>query len=219
MSEHEDLYSEKRQAEMEELVSKLAEFKPTKIAVEMEPEDSEFVNEKFNQFKLGTYELGMNEIFQVGFRLGLKLEHEQIYPTDWMGDADMGYGEVESWAEENQPEILDEIYEELEFPVLSEGKSVIDYYKEINAPTIVNKLHKIHLNIARIGDFNNYVAMNWLSWWYKRNLIMFANLTRLIDSEDERILFIVGVGHSSIVTKFIEESEICEVVEPLSCLS
>ena len=87
--------------------------------------------------------------------------------------------------------------------------------KEINAPIIVNKLHKIHLNIARIGDFNNYVGMNWLSWWYKRNLIMFANLTRLIDSEDERILFIVGVGHSSIVTKFIEESELCVVVQPL----
>lgn len=48
---------------------------------------------------------------------------------------------------------------------------------------------------------------------------MFANLTRLIDSENERILFIVGVEHCSIVTKFIEESELFEVVEPLSYLS
>lgn len=220
MSEHEGLDSEERQIEIQQLVSKLEKFKPTKIAVEMVPEDSEYYNEKYKQYKLGTYQLQMNEIFQVGFRLGLKLEHQQIYPTDWMGDSEMSYGEVENWAKENQPELLNEIYEGLsEFPVLSEGKSVIDYYKELNTPVLVNKLHKMYVNIARIGDVNNYVGMNWLSWWYKRNLIMFANLTRLIDSEEERILFIVGGSHSSIVTKFIEESEVCEIVQPLDYLS
>lgn len=219
MFEHEGLDSEKRQIEIEELVSKLEKFKPTKIAVEMVPEDSEYYNEKYKKYKLGTYQLQMNEIFQVGFRLGLKLGHEQIYPTDWMGDADMHYEEVESWAKENQPELLNEIYEGLEFPELLEDKSVTDYYNELNAPALLNKLHKIYVNIARIGDLNNYVGMNWLSWWYKRNLIMFGNLTRLIDSEEERILFIVGGSHSTIVTKFIEESEVCEVVQPLSYLS
>jgi len=219
MSEYEGLNSEKRQRGIVELVSKLEKFKPTKIAVEMVPEDSESCNEKFKQYKLGTYKLEMNEIYQVAFRLGVKMKHKQIYPTDWMGDTDMDYSEVESWAKENQPELINEIYDGLGFPVLSEDKSIIDYYKEINDPTIVNMLHKIHLNIARIGDLNNYVGMNWLSWWYKRNLIMFANLTRLIDSEDERILFIVGVGHSSIVTNFIEESELFEVVQPLHFLT
>ncbi|WP_269432405.1 DUF5694 domain-containing protein [Bacillus sp. FJAT-22090] len=131
----------------------------------------------------------------------------------------MDYGEVESWAKENQPELLNEIYEGFVFPELSEDKSIIDYYKELNAPTLLNKLHKMYVNLARIGDFNNYVGMNWLSWWYKRNLIMFANLTRLIDSEEERVLFIVGGSHSSIVNKFLEESEICEIVQPLTYLS
>lgn len=220
MAEYEGLDSEKRQREIEELVSKLEKFNPTKIAVEMVPEDSESFNEEFIKYKQGTYKLPINEIYQVAFRLGLKLEHEQIYPTDWMGDADMGYGEVVNWAEENQPELLKEIYEELVAPELSEDESVLDWYKELNAPTIINKVHKHHLNIARIGDCTtNYIGMNWLSWWYKRNLIMFANLTRLIDSEEERILFLVGVGHSSIVTNFIEESEFCEVVQPLSYLS
>lgn len=219
MSEYEGLKSEERQREIEYLVSKIEKFKPTKIAVEIVPENSKSYNEEFNQYKLATHKLKMNEIYQVAFRLGLKLEHEQIYATDWMGDVDMSFGEVESWAKENQTRLLNEIYEGLEFPVLSEDKSVIDYYRELNAPALIEKVHKLHLNIARIGDVNDYVGMNWLSWWYKRNLIMFANLTHLIDSEDERILFIVGVGHSSIVTKFIEESELFEVIDPLSYLS
>jgi hypothetical protein len=185
----------------------------------MVPEDSEFCNGKYKQYKLGTYQLGMNEIYQGGFRLGLRLGHEQIYPTDWMGEAEMGYGEVEKWAKENQPELLSEIYKEFTIPEFTESKSILDYYKELNEPTWLNKLHKMYVNVARIGDINNNIGMKWLSWWYKRNLIMFANLTRLIDSEEERILFIVGGSHSTIVTKFLEESEICEVVQPLCYLS
>lgn len=218
MAEHEELYSERRQAEIEELISKLSNFHPTKIAVEMVPEESESCNGKYKQYILGTYDLGMNEIYQIGFRLGLRLGHEQIYPTDWMGESEMGYEEIESWAKENQPELLNDIYKDgISLPNLKE-LTILDYYRELNDPSWLNKLHKLYVNIARIGDVNNYVGMKWLSWWYKRNLIMFANLTRIIDSEEERILFIVGGSHSTIVSKFLEESDVCEVIQPLSYL-
>lgn len=219
MFEHEGLNSLKRQAEIDALVSKLTNFKPTKIAVEMVPENSEFINAKYRQYQSGTYQLEMNEIYQIGFRLGLRLGHDRIYPTDWMGESEMGYGEMESWAKENQPDLLNEIYEELIIPELTDSKSIVDYYKELNDPSWLNKLHKMYVNVARIGDVNNYIGVKWLSWWYKRNLIMFANLTRLIDSEKERILFLVGSSHATIINKFLEESETCEVVQPLSFLS
>lgn len=219
MFDHEGLDSQKRQTEIEELVSKIARFKPTKIAVEMVPGDSEHTNAEYKQYKLGTHKLEMNEIYQLGFRLGSIMEHEQIYPTDWMGKADMHYDEVENWAKENQPELLKEIFDDLSVPELSEDKSIVDYYKELNDASLINGLHKYYVNLARIGDLNNNVGMNWLSWWYKRNLIMFANLARLIDSKEERILFIVGISHSSIVTKFIEESDVFEIIQPLDYLS
>ncbi|MBD7909662.1 DUF5694 domain-containing protein [Sporosarcina gallistercoris] len=219
MSEYEELHSEKRQTEIQELVLKIARFQPTKIAVEMVPKDSGYFNEKYDQYKSGSQNLEMNEIFQVAFRLDVEMGHEQIYPTDWMGDADMHYSEVESWGRENQPELLKEIYEDLFIPELTDSKSIVDYYKELNDPVFINAIHKMYVNLARLGDFDNYIGMNWLSWWYKRNLIMFSNLTRLIESEEERILFLVGSSHSSIVTKFLEESEVCEVVQPLRVLS
>lgn len=219
MSEHEGLFSERRQTEIGDLVSILADFKPTKIAVEMIVENSKILNEKYEQYKLSNYNLEMNEIFQIGFRLGLKLDHKRIYSIDWMGSSDMDYGEVEKWAKENQPELLNEIYDGISLPKLTESKSIKDYYKELNDPTLLIKLHKMYVNIARIGDVNNYVGMNWLSWWYKRNLIMYSNLTRLLDSEDERVLYIVGSSHSTIVSKFLEESDVCEIVLPLNYIS
>lgn len=220
MGEVEGLDENKRQMEIEELVSKIEKFKPTKIAVEMEPKDSEACNEQYKRYQSGSFSLPINEIYQVGFRLGLELGHEEIYPTDWMGNADMSFGEVQSWAEEQQPKLLKSILAGIEgAPSLTDDKTVLDYYRELNEPAFLDLNHKIHLNIARVGEVDHYVGMNWLSWWYKRNLIMFSNLSRLIESKEERILFIVGIGHSTIVTNFIEEGELCEVVDPLRYLS
>lgn len=218
MSEHEELYAENRQREIEQLVNELASYKPTKIAVEMVVEGHENLNRKYNDYKQGKYHLEMNEIFQIGFRLGVKLNHEQIYPIDWMGKSEMGYGEVEQWAKENQPELFKKIYEGLSIPELTEDKSLLSYYRELNNPSFHNQLHKLYVNLARIGDFNNYIGIKWLTWWYERNLIMFSNLSRLIESDEERILFIVGVSHSTIVNNFLKESDLCDVVEPLPYL-
>lgn len=219
MFEHEGLDSDERQREIENLVAKLEKFKPTKIAVEMTPEDSADTNESYKKYKAGIGKLTINEIDQVGFRLALKMGHEQIYPTDWMGESEIGYGDLEQWAKDHQPDYLAELYQGFDFPNLTDDKTVLDYYKELNSPALINLLHKIYVNVARIGESTNYVGITWLSWWYKRNLIMFANLTRLMESKDERILFIVGGSHSSIVTKFLEESEVCEIVSPLRYLA
>lgn len=73
--------------------------------------------------------------------------------------------------------------------------------------------------MSRIGNVDNHIGMNWLSWWYKRNLIIYSNLTCLVNSEDERILLIVGSSHSSIITNFLKESEAFQIAESLDYLS
>ncbi|WP_316569507.1 DUF5694 domain-containing protein [Neobacillus sp. YIM B06451] len=219
MSEHKELLSEKRQAEIEEVVAKVIEFRPTKIAVEMTAEKNDLLNQQYREFKLGRFSIELNEIDQIGFQSASILGHDKLYAVDWMGKSRMGYGEVEQWLKENQPELHKEIYEGIFLPELTSNKSVLEYYRELNDPVWLAKVHKMYLNMARIGDFSNYIGMNWLSWWYERNLIIFSNLTRLMNSDSDRILFIVGCSHSAIITKFLEESEMCEIADPLGYLS
>ncbi|MGD7044843.1 DUF5694 domain-containing protein [Jeotgalibacillus proteolyticus] len=218
MSENETLHSKKRQAEIEEVTASLARFAPTKIAVEMPADKNTVLNDQYKRYKAGTHSLEMNEIDQIGFRLAQQYDHEQIYAVDWMGKAEMGYGEVEMWAKENQPERYKEIMHGLTIPALTESKSVVEYYRELNDPAWLESLHRMYVNLARIGDVNHYVGMKWLSWWYERNLILFANIARLAELKEDRILFIVGSSHSAIVTNFLKESEVCEIVEPLDYL-
>jgi hypothetical protein len=53
----------------------------------------------------------MNEIYQMGFRIAEKLNHNQIFAIDWMGTnkEEMDFGKVYDWANKNQqtPQILD----------------------------------------------------------------------------------------------------------------
>jgi hypothetical protein len=219
MSDYAELHSKQRQDEIEEVISKVIDYKPTKIAVEMVADKNRDLNNTYKQYNFGNYQLEMNEIYQVGFRVASRLGHDQLYAVDWMGEADMDYAEVEKWLKENQPELFKEIFEGLYLPDLTGNKSVLDYFRELNEPFWLNQLHKMYINMARIGNFDDYVGMKWLSWWYKRNLIIFSNLTRLINSEEERILLIVGSSHSAIITKFIEESETFRIVKPLTYLS
>lgn len=212
------LDSEKRQAEINEVVAKLAQFRPTKIALEMVPEEGEVCQDQYSRYQQGTYELEMNEYYQLGFRLANQLGHSQLYPVDWMGEADREYGEVDAWAREHQPELLEEMLKDLSFPALTPEKGLLSYYQELNEPVFLRQVDAYYLNVARIGTISNNVGIDWLSWWYKRNLIQFANLTRLADSPDERILFIVGASHVRIVENFLRESGSVEVVWALDYL-
>ena len=89
MSEHEELLSDKRQAEIRELVFIVQKFEPTKIAVESITDKQNKLNEDFKQYKLGVYELALHEIDQIGFRMAANLKHKQVYAIDWMGGNDV----------------------------------------------------------------------------------------------------------------------------------
>jgi hypothetical protein len=84
-------------------------------------------------------------------------------------------------------------------------------FKDYNDPVFLKNNHKLYMDIAKIGEFENYVGIDWLIWWYQRNLILFSNLTRLADSPKERILFIIGAAHIQLLSQFLQESEDYEV--------
>ncbi|WHT49978.1 DUF5694 domain-containing protein [Sporosarcina thermotolerans] len=85
-------------------------------------------------------------------------------------------------------------------------RTMKEWLTNANHPDVISQHHRMNLNIARIKEANSYVGIDWLVWWYERNLIMFSNLMDLASSGDERILFIVGSGHVEIVGNFLRES-------------
>ena len=64
------------------------------------------------------------------------------------------------------------------------------------------------------GEANEqYPGADSTTGWYNRNLRIFANLQRLLEKKDERILVIIGAGHVPILRHAVQASPQFELVE------
>ena len=75
-----DVLVPKRQAEIAEVIAILKKFKPTKIAVEA-PLNDPGVQQRFQEYRMGKFELRRNEIDQFGFRLAKEMGTDRCLET------------------------------------------------------------------------------------------------------------------------------------------
>jgi len=53
----------------------------------------------------------------------------------------------------------------------------------------------MYFELARYGDPYDYAGPDLLAAWYQRNIRIYHNIVKLIESPNERILVIYGSGH------------------------
>ena len=84
-----DVLAPKRQAELQALAEQLAQFKPTKIAVEVDERWGAKLQEEYNGYLKGNFQLERHEIHQIGFRLAKDMGHPKVYGVDYFRDDPM----------------------------------------------------------------------------------------------------------------------------------
>ena len=239
-----DVLIPKRQREIEQLVTLLKAYQPTKIALEVDEKiyDAE-TQTNYQGYLNDTYELNRSEIDQIGFRLAKQMGHPKLYCVDYRLDYrkddpfipfdefDWNLIDYRGFAKAHNQEHL------LPPPPTAEGKiaqdekgvtwiepekyvPIIDMYIRDNEPEGIRKDHQEYLRwIARIGLGDQYPGANWVAHsWYDRNLKIYVNLTRITESNDDRILLIIGAGHVYLIQQFFEESGDYIVESPLKYL-
>ncbi|HET9684630.1 MAG TPA: DUF5694 domain-containing protein, partial [Gemmatimonadaceae bacterium] len=77
-----DVLRPKRQAELEDLVTRLASWSPDRIAVEWPFSRTDTARARYARYRAGTLAPDRNEVVQIGFRLASRLGHEGVYPID-----------------------------------------------------------------------------------------------------------------------------------------
>ena len=233
-----DVLAPKRQAEIEQLVTQLRKFQPTKTALEIDPRHNSEINANYQGYLEGTYELKRGEGDQIGFRLAKQMGHPKVYCVDYFRDdpiiregIDDRLVDYDAFAEANDQEHL------LSPPSPTEGKitqdadgrtwivrekyePMIDMYIRINQDEGIRKNLRDYLRIARIGLQDEYPGANWVAHgWYPRNLKIFVNFTRITESENERVLLIIGAGHLGFLKQIVEDSEVYNLESPLKYLA
>lgn len=212
----EDITSERRQREVEELVRRLAEFRPNKIAVEIPYSEETSLNSEYQAYVAGTRPLGPSEDEQVGFRLARRLQHPKIYAIDYRLNEDMG--RVMSWAAANGDEEFVQFVQQFGARMQAEAKDaatlpLLEVLRRHNTPEYDN-LHSNYMRMARVGTGTEPVGAEVVADRYERNVHIFANLARATEPGD-RILVIYGASHGKLLRDFVRESTELEL-EPIA---
>lgn len=210
-----DVLGEKRQREIEELVERLARFRPTKVAVEA-PYRSTGWPDRYQKFLSGEHKLGRNEIEQVGFRLAKRLGHTTLYPIDfpmWMN------GLLPSEIEQPKAKPTPTPEARAAAPKRDLPPHLARTEELMRTATVAEILRHLNSEAYTRADHAGYMEMllpdegvaiygrtDLVTNWYKRNLRMFANLNRVTQFPDDRVLLIVGSGHLKILSDLALDS-------------
>ncbi len=217
-----DVLVPKRQKEIEELVKRLNEFKPTKVAVEAVYEDKATI-ESFEKYLKGESELTRNETEQLGFRLAKLAGNSNIYPIDvHLGLDDSKLGPLIGKSPELQAKMgeLDRFGKAVIAQIADwlEKGTIGETLYQMNRPEAIAQAQSPYLGVlAPIADGDNYAGADMVADWYKRNLRILANLNRIAEPGD-RIVIVYGQGHIPILRDFVIESPDFCSVDPLPYL-
>ena len=193
-----DVLAPKRQVEIAQLIEVLKRFRPTKVAVERDVWDDR-IPKDYADYVGGKHELTRNEIEQVGFRLARELGHNTVYPVD--ADGEFPWQRVIDYAKASgRSKELDAITGEIGAMVKAQDQylashTVLETLLYMNADGKVADDVGYYYREAHFGEPGDWAGADLVADWFRRNMRIFGNVTRLVDSPNERVLAIYGAGH------------------------
>lgn len=200
-----DVLSDEKQNEIRAVVENLADFQPTKIAVESESDGEVRLDSLYDAYRAGRHDLSRNEIQQLGFRLAARFALPGLDPIDHPGE--FPFGAMMEYAKENDPDFVTWVDQELE-RITAEGNrqqrenTIGEILVAMNEPAKLRQDHGVYMRFAEVGAGDTFVGARLVSEWYERNIHIFANIQKISQAGD-RVIVIIGGGHAPILRELI----------------
>jgi hypothetical protein len=203
-----------RQAEIEAVARALAEFRPTRIAIEAEPGRDSLWNARYAAWRRGQHAPTRDEREQLGFRLAGLLGHDRVYGVDYKLDMDVG-GVMQFAMQNGQAEMAQRMGATVQAVIADmnarmETTPVGAILAEANGAR-ADSMHGWYMVMATVGRDTTYAGAHEVANWYRRNLHIFANIAR-VAQPGERVLVIMGSGHGTLLRQFVDESPELDLV-------
>jgi len=196
-----DVLSAKRQHEIERVIGVLQAFRPSKIAIEADLDDSDRVNREYASYVAGTYTLSRDETNQLGYRLARQLGHHHVYAVNaWAGN-DFPLQPVSDYAKAHRQAAL---YQRVmakwgaatsELDKYLSSHAVLETLEYANSDAFVAENMGPYFEMARFGEPGDYPGPDLLGNYYLRNIRIYRNIVSLIESPRDRVLVLYGYGH------------------------
>lgn len=202
-----DVFSEQSQEFLKSFTHRLAQFKPTHVLLEYNPENEALMNQRYADYLSGGYELGANEIYQLGFRIAKHAGLDNVHSFDhrevqWQAEALFEYAK-----QHDSPEmkLLNEEIEKYtqEEQQARKSKSLQELLQRSNNDERDRLNMDLYLATNSIGVGDGYSGADSTASWWHRNFRMYANIQKFA-KPGERIIAIGGSGHMAILKNLLE---------------
>lgn len=198
----------KRQAQIADVVERLARFHPTKILIE-EPFGDPKYQDQYQEYLTGRFTLPADESYQYGFKLAAKSGNRAIYPIDTWGpsiyDDNSSSGKrIDAYLKAHFTSVKD--------PQAS-AEIARDHYLELHG-TYLDELRHLNTDSAIRANASWYSVFDgmgrqaddagsmYVAQWYTRNCYIFSNILSVIRPGD-RVVVLMGQGHKYLLRQFV----------------
>lgn len=231
-----DVLNPKRQKEIEEFASLIADYKPDMVMVEVLPEEQHEIDSLYkiyqtNKSKIDNLEDGRSEVYQLAFRIGKQAKLNRIFCVNAPGGTSQSIldnGEnIELY--KNETTDLRKIVGE-KYAALQNGSlSFKDFLIFLNQPETYNRVYHLrYITPSRVvnGTFKNpdkmvdtafvnpkYIGAELTSVFKNRDYKIYSNIVNAqIKNKPERMLLIIGVAHIGSLKSIIQDDPEFELV-------
>lgn len=216
---------EKEQQEVRHLNKLLAEFKPTIICVEIEPQFEDELNEGYQKYLKNHVELetNWNEISMVAFEIARMNNIERIHAID---DQEIWHNYL---IDEEITNTIDSVtYMDYSRNIPNKFLEIVEN-KELS---LVEKIRRLNSNetldflivsgadiLAHVGTDENFEGADEAAKFYQRNLRMYSNINRILINKEDRIFILSGGSHAAFFREFMNKSPKYNLVDISDYLS
>ena len=235
-----DVLASERQAELEELTDRLAEWDSDRIAVERPYDSADGVNALYHAYRSGgrSYDREdasesphdrrtksniecRSEVVQVGCRLADRLGHDRIAAIDDRppkpDDDPFEDREIDS-ARKTSVALPDPETMQRDADERLASSTIPEYLSWVNEEANLRKNHDLMFDRGVRAADEQFGSPVTLAYWYDRNIRMVHHLWRAVEEGDERALLVVGSGHVRVLRHLLEEAPMFCPVSPLPYL-
>ncbi|MDC6351049.1 DUF5694 domain-containing protein [Zeaxanthinibacter sp. PT1] len=204
-----DEHDQKKKEEVHRIAAKLAEFRPTVILVEMEPEYNNRLQQQYraylenpemhfehpDEIELLAYEVGrlsgVEKIFGIDHQMGYN------YPgIDSLANA-LGTAAYKTYMD-NAGYRGEQDYD---------SASTLDKLRIINRDINLDFLITVNADIlTHVATEGNFEGADEAAKFYHRNLRMFSNINQLPLAADDRVFMLMGAAHTAFFRDFMSRN-------------
>lgn len=200
-----DVMTPTEQAYLKGLAQRIAGFRPTRILLEYPPASDALMNQRYQDWQAGKFELRVNEIYQLGFRIAKEAGLKRV---DGFDVRDVK-GDDSVWPHLMQDPALAKEFGGMIAAMskrlnhLHQTLGVKELLKRNNHPDEDRENKSFYLWLNPVGtDAAPHMGSNTATHWWQRNFRMYA-LVQKAAQPGERVVVIAGQGHTAVMRDFL----------------